>query len=91
MYQGRLLIRLMTQNETWVYLYDLEAEAQSKQWKRYDRPPPKKSSAQPSAGKTLLTVISNQCGVVMVAFFAKGINSWDIPCFTYFARDPNYS
>ena len=55
-----------------VYHYDPETKAQSKRWKRYDSPPPKKARVQPSKGKTLLTVFWNQGGVVMVDFFANG-------------------
>ena len=35
--------RLITQDETWVHHYDPETKAQSKQWKHFDSPPPRKA------------------------------------------------
>ena len=64
--------RLITQDETWVHHYDPETKAQSKQWKHFDSPPPKKARVQPSAGKVMLTVFWDQRGVVMMDFLAKG-------------------
>ncbi|KAK8398157.1 hypothetical protein O3P69_003826 [Scylla paramamosain] len=52
---------------------DVKTKAQSKQWKHYDSPPPKKACVQPSAGKVMLTIFWDQRGVVMMDFLAKGI------------------
>ena len=63
---------LITHNEPLVHHYDLETNAQSKQWKRYDSPPPKRTCVQPSKSKRLLTDFLNQRRVVMVDFLAYG-------------------
>lgn len=64
--------RLIMQDETWVHHYDPETKAQSKLWKHYDLPPPKKARIQPLVSKVMLTVFWDQHGVVMMAFLAEG-------------------
>lgn len=70
--QEEFFDRLITQDKIWFHHYDPETKAQSKQWKHYDSPPPKKACVQPSAGKVMLTVFWDQRGVVMMDFLAKG-------------------
>ncbi|MEW8545014.1 MAG: hypothetical protein AB2693_15935 [Candidatus Thiodiazotropha sp.] len=62
------MIRI-TQNDTWLHHFDVETKAQSKQWKKFDSPPPKKAL---SAGKVKMIVFINQCRGVMMDFLAKG-------------------
>ncbi|XP_063841325.1 histone-lysine N-methyltransferase SETMAR-like [Scylla paramamosain] len=69
--QEEFFDRLITHDETWIHHYYPETKAQSKQWKHYDSPPPKKARVQPSVGKVMLTVFWDQRRVVM-DFLAKG-------------------
>ena len=51
--------------------YDPETKAQTRQWKHFDSPHPKKARVTPSAGKVMLTGFWDQHGVKM-DFLAKG-------------------
>ncbi|XP_037783515.1 histone-lysine N-methyltransferase SETMAR-like [Penaeus monodon] len=61
----------ITQDETWVDHYDPVTKAQSKQWKHFNSPLPKKKRVTSSAGRVMLTVFWDQHGVVMMGFLAK--------------------
>ena len=65
------LLRLMTVNETWVYYYEPENKAQSRQWVRPGSPRPKKFKTQPSDGKVIATVFWDAKGVIMLDFLPK--------------------
>ncbi|XP_063884716.1 histone-lysine N-methyltransferase SETMAR-like [Scylla paramamosain] len=58
--QEEFFDRLITQDETWVHHYDPETKAQSKQWRHYDSPSPKKARVQPSAAKKLREAIKSE-------------------------------
>nr|XP_027222065.1 uncharacterized protein LOC113814229 [Penaeus vannamei] len=47
--EGDFFDRLITQEETWVCHNEPETKAQSKQWKHFDLPSPKKAHVTPSA------------------------------------------
>ena len=50
------LLRLVIVDETWVYYYEPENKAQSRQWVGPGSPRPKRFKTQPSAGKVMATV-----------------------------------
>ena len=50
------LLHLVTVDETWVYYYEPENKAQSRQWVGPGSPRPKKFKTQPSAEKVMATV-----------------------------------
>ena len=50
------LLRLVTEDETWVHYYEQENKAQSRQWLGPGSPRPKRFKTQPSAGKVMDTL-----------------------------------
>ena len=63
--------RLVTVDETWVYLYDPEMKYQSMEWKLPKEPSPKKVKASCSAVKVMLAVFWDAEGIIIQAdFFA---------------------
>ena len=69
---GRIFRQTNNTDETGVHHYNPETKVQSKQWKHYDSPSPKKARVQPSACKIMLTVFWDQRGEVTMDFLAKG-------------------
>ncbi|UYV78250.1 hypothetical protein LAZ67_16000683 [Cordylochernes scorpioides] len=67
-----LLQRAITGDEAWVYGYDVEAKAQSSQWKLPHEPRPKKARQVRSNVKVLLTVFFDYRGVVHHEFLPQG-------------------
>ena len=65
------LLLLVTVDETWVYYYEPENKAQSRQWVGPGSPRPKKFKTQPSAGKVMATVFWDAKGVIMLNFLPK--------------------
>jgi len=64
--------RLITMDECWVYLHDLETKEMSKQWKHPSSPPPKKAKVQKSAGKVMLSVFWDCRGIILTDYLAEG-------------------
>ena len=62
---------LVTVDETWVYYYEPENKAQSRQTLGPGSPRPKKFKMQPSSGKVMAAVFWNAQGVIMLDFLAK--------------------
>ena len=54
--KGDFLLRLVTVDETWVYYYQTENKAQSRQWVGPGSPGSKKFKTQPSPGRVMTTV-----------------------------------
>ena len=69
--KGDFLLRLLTLDETWVYYYEPENKAQSRQWVGPGSPRPKKFKTQPSTGKVMATVFWDAKGVIMLDFLPK--------------------
>ena len=67
-----LLQRVITCDESLVYGYDVEAKAQSAQWKLPHEPTPKKARQVRSNVKVLLTVLLDCRGVVHHEFLTQG-------------------
>ncbi|XP_076044837.1 histone-lysine N-methyltransferase SETMAR-like [Oratosquilla oratoria] len=63
--------RLVTMDESWIYLHDPKTKEMSKERKHTTSPPPKKAKVQKSAGKVMLSVIWNCCGVILTDYLAK--------------------
>ena len=63
-----LLKKVMTDDESWVYGYDIETKAQWSQWKRLEEPRPKKARQFRSNVKVLLIVSFDCNGVVRHEF-----------------------
>ena len=66
--------RLVTVDETWVYLYDPEMKYQSMEWKLPKEPSPKKVKASRSAVKVMLTVFWDAEGIILTDFLPEGTN-----------------
>ena len=64
--------RLVTVDETWVYLYDPEMKYQSKQWKTPSEPAPRKAKMTRSSVKVMLTVFWDAEGVILIDFLTNG-------------------
>ena len=62
--------RLVTADETWLYLYEPEMKYQSMEWKLPKEPSPKKTKASCSAVKVMLTVFWDAEGIILADFFA---------------------
>ena len=62
---------LVTVDETWVYYYEPENKAQSRQWVVPGSPRPKKFKTQPSAVKVMATIFWDAKGVIMLDFLPK--------------------
>ena len=58
------LLRLVTEDETWVHYYEPENKPQSRQWVGPGSPRPKKFKTQPSAGKAMASVFWDAKGVI---------------------------
>ncbi|UYV66819.1 hypothetical protein LAZ67_4002984 [Cordylochernes scorpioides] len=67
-----LLQRVITDDEAWVYGYDVETKVQSSQWKLLHEPRPKKARQVRSNVKVLLTVFFDCRGVVHHEFLPQG-------------------
>ncbi|UYV78701.1 SLIT2 [Cordylochernes scorpioides] len=67
-----LLQRVITDDEAWVYGYDVETKAQSSQWKLPHEPRPKSARQVRSNVKVLQTVFFDCRGVVHHEFFPQG-------------------
>ncbi|UYV74999.1 hypothetical protein LAZ67_12002048 [Cordylochernes scorpioides] len=67
-----LLQRVITDDEAWVYGYDVETKALSSQWKLPHEPRPKKARQVQSNVKVLLTVFFDCRGVVHHEFLPQG-------------------
>ena len=59
-----LLRKVITDDESWVYSYNIQTKAKSSQWKRPEEPRPKKARQVQSNVKVLLTVFFDCNGVV---------------------------
>ena len=62
------LERIVTGDETWVHHYEPESKQQSKQWRHFDSPPPKKFKTQRSAGKILMTIFWDIQGPLIIHY-----------------------
>ncbi len=58
------LTRVVTMDESWLYLYDPEQRNQSSEWLHKDEPPPQKVRREMSVGKTMLISFFDSKGVV---------------------------
>jgi histone-lysine N-methyltransferase SETMAR len=59
------LQRIITTDETWLFLYDPETKEQSKQWKTPASPPPKKARVSKSAGKQMFIFFADIDGMIL--------------------------
>ena len=59
------LQRIVTTDETWLFLYDPESTEQSKQWKTPASPPPKKARVSKSAGKQMFIFFADINGMIL--------------------------
>jgi len=60
-----LLNLIITCDETWIFMYDLETKRQSMQWKSTSSPRPKKACMSRSKFKAMLIVFFDIQGIVM--------------------------
>lgn len=59
------LSRIITTDETWLFLYDPETKEQSRQWKTPGSPPPKKARVVKSAGKQMYIMFMDMQGMIL--------------------------
>lgn len=59
------LSRIVTTDETWLFMYDPETKEQSKQWKTPASPPPKKARVSKSAGKQMFIFFADIHGMIL--------------------------
>lgn len=59
------LNRIVTMDETWMYLYEPESKQQSMVWKHSDSPPPKKARTTKSAGKFMFMFFMDARGLIL--------------------------
>lgn len=61
----RFLHRIVTMDETWLYLYEPESKQQSMIWKHTDSPPPKKARTCKSSGKFMFMFFMDADGLIL--------------------------
>jgi histone-lysine N-methyltransferase SETMAR len=66
------LARLVTEDETWLHIYDPETKEQSKEWRHSGSPRPKKFRAQKSAKKVMASVFWDKDGILLVDYLPQG-------------------
>ena len=66
--EDRFFDQIITEDETWVYQYDLEIKQQSKQWLTRGSSGPIKFKSERSVKKVMTTVFWDSKGVVLVDF-----------------------
>jgi len=66
------LSRLVTTDETWLYLYDPETKQQSMECRHSVSPRPKKFRVQKSTGKFLASIFWDQDGILLIDCLPKG-------------------
>jgi histone-lysine N-methyltransferase SETMAR len=66
------LARLVTEDETWLYIYDPETKEQSKEWRHSGSPRPKKFRTQKSAKKVMASVFWDKDGILLVDYLPQG-------------------
>lgn len=59
------LDRIITTDETWLFLYDPETKEQSRQWTRDGSPPPKKARQSKSVGKQMYIYFMDRSGMIL--------------------------
>jgi [histone H3]-lysine36 N-dimethyltransferase SETMAR len=63
---------IVTGDESWAHHYEPETKRQSMQWHHLGSPSPKKFKLAPSAGKVMITVFWDACGVLLIDYLPKG-------------------
>lgn len=59
------LDRIITTDETWLFLFDPETKEQSRQWKTDGSPPPKKARHAKSTGKQMYIFFMDRAGMIL--------------------------
>jgi len=67
-----LLNLIITYDETWVFMYDLETKRQSVQWKSASSPRPKRTHMSHLKFKAMLIVFFDIQGIVMAEWVPSG-------------------
>jgi len=66
------LARLVTEDKTWLHIYDPETKEQSKEWSHSGSPRPKKFRTQKSAKKVMASVFWDKDGILLVDYLPEG-------------------
>src|SRR5215510_9443331 len=68
------LSRLVTMDETllYVYHYDKETKQQTMEWRHSSSPSPQKFRVQKSTGKVLASIFLDQDGILLIDYLPKG-------------------
>jgi len=67
-----ILSRLVTMDETWLFIYDPETKQQSMEWRHSGSPRPKRFRVQKSVGKVLASIFWDQDSIILIDYFPKG-------------------
>lgn len=59
------LDRIVTTDETWIYLFDPETKEQSRQWKTPGSPTPKKAKVTKTTGKQMYIFFADRKGMIL--------------------------
>lgn len=66
------LEKLVTGDESWCHYHTPEKKIQSMQWKHPGSPRPKKFRSAPSAGKQMISVFWDTCGILLMDWLPQG-------------------
>jgi len=66
------LVRIITEDETWVHFHQPETKRASKEWCHSSSPKPNKFRTEPSAGKVMLTLFWDEKGVILEHYTPRG-------------------
>jgi Transposase (partial DDE domain) len=69
----QFLHRVVTMDETWLYLYEPESKQQSMVWKHPGSPPPKKARTCKSSGKFMFMFFMDAHGLILQHAVPQGI------------------
>lgn len=69
------LSKIVTGDETWVYLFEPESKRQSLEWKHAKSPTRKKFKASRSVKKVMLTIFWDMKGPILTSFQSDSVNS----------------
>lgn len=69
---SKLVDNIITGDETWVYFYDPETKAQSRQWITFEEDAPVKFRRERTIGKVMAAVFFRRCGILPPVLLEEG-------------------
>ena len=68
----QFLDRIITTDETWLWLFDPESKQQSSVWKRGSSPPPMKAKVNKCGGKFMFIMFADRHGMILIHCVREG-------------------